>query len=137
MRLGELDEGEFEEKLSAGQVKYWQNGVEIPVDMVPENAITPDTVATLDADGTLHVLITPEITGTKEAVDAIRPVVDEIDQLGVTTAGTAIGLLPTTTMDLIDSALGRLEVLPKDTGLQRMGQILGQRARRKHRPWRA
>ena len=97
------------EKLSAGQVKYWQNGVEIPVDMVPENAITPDTVATLDADGTLHVLITPEITGTKEAVDAIRPVVDEIDQLGVTTAGTAIGLLPTTTMDLIDSAIGRLQ----------------------------
>ena len=109
MRLGELDEGEFEEKLSAGQVKYWQNGVEIPVDMVPENAITPDTVATLDADGTLHILITPEVTGTKEAVDAIRPVVDEIDQLGVTTAGTAIGLLPTTTMALIDSAIGRLQ----------------------------
>ena len=70
VRLGELDEGEFEEKLSAGQVKYWQDGVEIPVDMVPENAITPDTVATLDADGTMHVFITPEITGTKEAVDA-------------------------------------------------------------------
>ena len=113
VRLGELDEGEFEEKLSAGQVKYWKDGVEIPVDMVPENAITPDTVATLDADGTLHVLITPEVTGTKEAVDAIRPVVDEIDQLGVTTAGKAIGLLPTTTMDLIDSALGRLESYQK------------------------
>ena len=113
VRLGELDEGEFEEKLSAGQVKYWQNGVEIPVDMVPENAITPDTVATLDADGTLHILITPEVTGTKEAVDAIRPVVDEIDRMGVTTAGTAIGLLPTTTMDLIESALGRLESYQK------------------------
>ena len=111
--LGELDNGELEQKISAGQVKYWQNGVEIPVDMVPENAITPDTVATLDADGTLHVLITPEVTGTKEAVDAIRPVVDEIDQLGVTTAGKAIGLLPTTTMDLIDSALGRLESYQK------------------------
>ena len=113
VRLGELDEGEFEQKINAGQVKYWQNGVEIPVDMVPENAITPDTVATLDADGTLHILITPEVTGTKEAVDAIRPVVDEIDRIGVTTAGTAIGLLPTTTMDLIDSALGRLESYQK------------------------
>ncbi len=109
VRLGELDEGELEQKINAGQVKYWQDGVEVPVDMVPENAITPDTVASLDADGTLHVLITPEITGTQEAVDAIRPVVDEIDQLGVTTAGTAIGLLPTTTMDLIDSAIGRLQ----------------------------
>ena len=65
VRLGELDEGEFEQKINAGQVKYWQDGVEIPVDMVPENAITPDTVATLDADGTLHVLITPEVTGTQ------------------------------------------------------------------------
>ena len=109
VRLGELDEGEFEEKLSAGQVKYWQNGVEIPVDMVPENAITPDTVATLDADGTLHVLITPEITGTQEAVDAIRPLVDEVDQLGVTTAGLAIGLLPATTMDQVNGILDRLE----------------------------
>ena len=109
VRLGELDAGELEEKLSSGQVKYWQNGVEVPVNMVPENAITPDTVASLDADGTLHVLITPEVTGTQEAVDAIRPVVDEVDQLGVTTAGKAIGLLPTTTMDLIDSAIGRLQ----------------------------
>ena len=109
VRLGELDEGEFEEKLSAGQVKYWKDGVEIPVDMVPENAITPDTVATLDADGTLHVLITPEVTGTQEAVDSIRPLVDEVDQLGVTTAGLAIGLLPTTTMDQINSVLDRLE----------------------------
>ena len=109
VRLGELDEGDLEQKINAGQVKYWQDGVEVPVDMVPENAITPDTVASLDADGTLHVLITPEITGTQEAVDAIRPVVDEVDQLGVTTAGKAIGLLPTTTMDLIDSAIGRLQ----------------------------
>ena len=109
VRLGELDEGELEQKINVGQVKYWQDGVEIPVDMVPENAITPDTVASLDADGTLHVLITPEVTGTQEAVDAIRPVVDEVDQLGVTTAGKAIGLLPTTTMDLIDSAIGRLQ----------------------------
>ena len=109
VRLGELDEGEFEEKLSAGQVKYWKDGVEIPVDMVPENAITPDTVATLDADGTLHVLITPEVTGTQEAVDSIRPLVDEVDQLGVTTAGLAIGLLPTTTMDQINGVLDRLE----------------------------
>ena len=79
------------------------------MNMAPENAITLDTVATLDADGTLHVLITPEVTGTQEAVNAIRPVVDEVDQLGVTTAGKAIGLLPTTTMDQINDVLDRLE----------------------------
>ena len=38
-----------------------------------------------------------------------RPLVDEVDQLGVTTAGLAIGLLPTTTMDQVEDILDRLE----------------------------
>ena len=122
-------------KLSAGQVKYWQDGVEIPVDMVPENAITPDTVATLDADGTMHVFITPEITGTKEAVDAIRPLVDEVDQLGVTTAGLAIGLLPATTMDQVNGIPRPAGILQQDEGLGRLGQILGWLRRRDDRPF--
>ena len=92
--------------------------------------ITPDTVATLDADGTLHVFITPEITGTKEAVDAIRPLVDEVDQLGVTTAGLAIGLLPTTTMDQVEWHPRPAGILQQDEGLGRLGQILGWLRRR-------
>ena len=90
-------------------MQYWQNGVEVPVDMVPEDAITPDTVAALDEDGTLHVLITPEITGTQEAIESIRPLIDETDKLGTTALGSAFGSIPSTTMDLVDSAIGRLQ----------------------------
>ena len=109
VRLGELDEAELDEKLSSGKVQYWQNGVEVPVEMVPEDAITPDTVAALDEDGTLHVLITPEITGTQEAIDSIRPLIDETDKLGTTALGAAFGGISSTTMDLVDSAIGRLQ----------------------------
>jgi hypothetical protein len=46
-------------------------------------------------------LIVPEVTGTEEAVNAMRTAVDEVDQLGVTMAGKAIGLLPTTLMGFV------------------------------------
>src|SRR5699024_6748383 len=74
-----------------------------------QESLTADTVAVLSEDGTLHVLITPEITGTEEAVAEMRTAVDEVDQLGVTMAGRAIGLLPATLMDYVDSALQRIE----------------------------
>lgn len=108
VRLGELEQGELDQKLADGNVKFWQNGVEVPITAVPDGTVTADTIATLDQDGTLHILITPEVTGTQEAIDAISPMVDEVDQLGVTWAGMWAGILPTTTMGLIDSAIGRL-----------------------------
>ena len=109
MRLGELDEGEFEEKLSAGQVKYWQGGVEVPVDMGTRKRHYPGHGGHAGRGRHDARAYHPEITGTKEAVDAIRPLVDEVDQLGATTAGLAIGLLPATTMDQVNGILDRLE----------------------------
>lgn len=47
---------------------FWENGVEIPVSLVPAEKIDADTLIAYDADGTLHVLITPEIQGTAESV---------------------------------------------------------------------
>lgn len=58
--------------------------------------------------GALHKL-SPEVTGTQEAIEEMRVAVDEVDQLGVTMAGRAIGLLPTTLMGYVDSALKRIE----------------------------
>ena len=114
-------------KLSAGQVKYWQNGVEVPVDMVPENAITPDTVATLDADGTMHVLVNPGDHRHKRKLwTPSEPLVDEVDQLGVTTAGLAIGLFAhTTTMDQVEDILDRLESYNRTKGLWAAGTNSG------------
>ena len=88
---------------------YDRNGIQIPVEMVPIEQLTADRIAALGSDGTLHVLIAPEVTGTEEAVAAMRTAVDEVDQLGVTMAGQAIGLLPTTLMGFVDSALQRIE----------------------------
>jgi len=47
---------------------FWENGVEIPVNLVPAEKIDADTLIAYDADGTLHVLITPEIEGTSLSV---------------------------------------------------------------------
>jgi len=108
VRLGELDAGVLDQKLADGKVKFWQNGVEVPITAVPEGTVTAETVATLDQDGTLHILITPEVSGTQEAIDTISPLVDEVDQLGVTMLGMWAGVMPATTMDMVDSAIGRL-----------------------------
>jgi len=109
VRLGELSDGELDKLMADGKVKFWKDGVEVPIEAVPDGTIDASTVASLDQDGTLHILITPEITGTKEAIDALSPVVDEMDKLGVTTAGMWAGIRPATTMDKIDGALGRIQ----------------------------
>lgn len=109
VRLGELPDGELDKLMADGKVKFWKDGVEVPIEAVPDGTVDASTVASLDQDGTLHILITPEITGTKEAIDALSPVVDETDKLGVTMAGMWAGIRPATTMDKIDSALGRIQ----------------------------
>ena len=71
--------------------------------------LTADKVAVLDEDGTLHVLIAPDVTGAQEAIANLRAEVAEVDQFGVTALGKAAGLLPETSLDLIESALSRLQ----------------------------
>ncbi|MDD7662702.1 MAG: hypothetical protein PUJ39_07920, partial [Eubacteriales bacterium] len=109
VRLGELPDGELDKLMSDGKVKFWKDGVEVPIEAVPDGTIDASTVASLDQDGTLHILVTPEITGAKEAIDALSPIVDETDKLGVTTAGMWAGIRPATTVDKIDDALGRIQ----------------------------
>ena len=109
VRLGELPDGELDRLLTDGKVKFWKDGIEVPIEAAPDGTIDASTVASLDQDGTLHILITPEITGTKEAIDALSLVVDETDKLGVTMAGMWAGIRPATTMDKVDSALGRIQ----------------------------
>lgn len=109
VRLGELPAGELDKLMADGKVKFWKDGVEVPIEAVPDGTIDASTVASLDQDGTLHILITPEITGTKEAIDALSPVVDETYKLGGSWQEAWAGIMPTTTMDMVDSALGRIQ----------------------------
>ena len=113
VRLGELPDGELDKLMADGKVKFWKDGVEVPIEAVPDGTIDASTVASLDQDGTLHILITPEITGTKEAIDALSPVVDETYKLGGSWQEAWAGIMPTTTMDMVVSALGRIQSYQK------------------------
>lgn len=108
VKLGEVFQNPADALLDP-KTKFWQDGQEIPVQAVPTELLTADKVAVLDEDGTLHVLIAPDVTGAQEAIDSLRTEVAEVDQLGVTALGQAAGLLPETSLDLIESALSRLQ----------------------------
>ena len=108
VKLGEVFQNPADALLDP-QTKFWQEGQEIPVQAVPTELLTADKVAVLDEDGTLHVLIAPDVTGAQEAIANLRAEVAEVDQLGVSALGKAAGLLPETSLDLIESALSRLQ----------------------------
>ena len=67
VRLGDKFENP-EAALNAEDAHFYYNGKEIPVNLVPAEKLTADTIIAYDADGALHVLIMPEI-GTPEAVE--------------------------------------------------------------------
>ena len=96
--------------LGESGVKYWKDGEEIPVTAVTSDMLRPEDVAILDKDGTMHILLTTEITGAPEAIVEMRHQVAEVDQLGMTALGTALtGIMPTSLMGYIDAAEKRIE----------------------------
>ena len=64
VKLGEVFQNPADALLDP-QTKFWQDGQEIPVQAVPTEMLTADKVAVLDEDGTLHVLIAPDVTGAQ------------------------------------------------------------------------
>ena len=103
--------------LGESGVKYWKDGQEIPVTAVTSDMLRPDDVAILDKDGTMHVLITTEVTGAPEAIAEMRQQVADVDQLGMTKLGTALtGIMPTSLMGFISAAERRIETAKNDLG---------------------
>nr|DAI03737.1 MAG TPA: minor tail protein [Caudoviricetes sp.] len=135
IRLGELTDEELTAALSTGAVKYYnEKGLEIPASAVPTEMLTPDKLVLLDEDGTLHVLVTPEPKGTKEAVEEAAEAVNEayvttsvFGNVSKHDAGPLNGVLGGSTMDWIKSfaaearALGKI----KGTGLTLWGLLDG------------
>ena len=62
-------------------IKYWKNGVEVPVSTVTADMLNPEDLVVLDKDGTLHVIITTEVKGTAEAAQEMH---DELEQEATT-----------------------------------------------------
>ena len=94
--------------LSDPNAHFYKDGIEIPVETVPSELLTANRVAVLGTDGAMHILIAADVTGAEEAIAELRTEVAEVDQFGTTALGRAVGLLPTSTMDLIDSAMQRM-----------------------------
>lgn len=115
LRLGEVYT-DPEAALEDENVTFWKDGVEIPATLVPKELLTPDKVAVLDDDGTMHILITTEVTGSPDAIAQLREEVAEVDQLGVTALGMAAGIMPSTTMDFIDAAIERIRTFNNEKG---------------------
>lgn len=115
LRLSEVYENP-EDALKDSNATFWKDGVEIPAALVPKEMLTPDKVAVLDEDGTMHILITTEVTGSQEAIEELRHEVQEVDQLGVTALGAAAGLQPTTMMDYVDAAIERIRTFNEQKG---------------------
>lgn len=135
IRLGELTADEWTAALSTGAVKYYnEKGLEIPASAVPTKKLTPDTLVLLDEDGTLHVLITPEPKGTKEAVEEAAEAVNEtyvttsvFGNVSKHDAGRLNGILGGSTMDWIKSFAAEARALEKikGTGLTLWGLLDG------------
>lgn len=95
--------------------KFWKDGQEIPVTAVTNDMLRPENVAILDKDGTMHILITAEVTGAPEAIAEMREQVAEVDQLGMTALGTALtGILPKSLMDYISSARDQIKTATRE-----------------------
>ena len=106
--------------LGESGVKYWKDGEEIPVTAVTSDMLRPEDVAILDKDGTMHILLTTEITGAPEAIAEMREQVAEVDQLGMTAIGTALtGIMPKSLMDYIDAAEQRIKNAISASGIWR------------------
>ena len=105
-----------EDALLDKNATFWKDGVEIPSTMVPTELLTADKVAVMDEDGTMHILLTPEVTGSAEAIAALRKEVQEVNQLGATALGRASGIMPATLMDFVDAAINRIETFNNQKG---------------------
>lgn len=82
VRLGEIYQ-DPEDALSEDNVRFYDlNGIEIPVTAVPTELLTASTVAALDEDGTIHVLVTPQVQGTQESVETAAAALNSTEHQG-------------------------------------------------------
>ena len=125
VRLGELSSAEWESFKTNGKLKVWQDGIEVPVTPEVVARLTPDQVAVVGEDGTLHVVVTPEFTGSEEAISEFRDAFDEIDDTPFTVLSTAGGALPLNNLNLIEAAIKRISQYQSPDILDGITELLG------------
>lgn len=109
VRLGDRFENP-EDALEDDNTQFYYNGKPIPVELVPANMLTADTIVAYDEDGTLHVLITPEI-GSKEGLES--------SEEGMNTTpldGTIFRFMASSASETLDTVVGLVEYLDEMNG---------------------
>ena len=81
VRLGEVYDNP-DDVLNADNALFYENGQQITVDAVPAEKLTADTLFVYDADGTMHVLITPVVQGTAESLDKASELLNSVEHQG-------------------------------------------------------
>lgn len=98
--------------LTDGDVKFWQNGVEIPVSTITPDMLSPEDICVLDKDGTMHILLKTEYTGSTEAIDEARENMSDREETGLSGFGKATllsqGMLPPNIWSYISAARTRM-----------------------------
>lgn len=89
IRLDDLSEEDLKSALGQGRISFYdENGIQIPASAAVTDMLTPGDLVVLSEDGTLHVLVTPKITGTgvsvREAAKALEEAYVTISVFGNT-----------------------------------------------------
>lgn len=125
IRLGDLSEEDLKSALGQGRISFYdENGIQIPASAAVTDMLTPGDLVVLSEDGTLHVLVTPKITGTgvsvREAAKALEEVYVTTSAFGNTSkhnGGPLLNkLLGGSTMDWVRSFTAEAQALKRLKG---------------------
>lgn len=125
IRLGDLSEEDLKSALGQGRISFYdENGIQIPASAAVTDMLTPGDLVVLSEDGTLHVLVTPKITGTgvsvREAAKALEEVYVTTSAFGNTSkhnGGPLLNkLLGGSTMDWVRSFTAEAQALNRLKG---------------------
>lgn len=125
IRLGDLSEEDLKSALGQGRISFYdENGIQIPASAAVTDMLTPGDLVVLSEDGTLHVLVTPKITGTgvsvREAAKALEEVYVTTSAFGNTSkhnGGPLLNkLLGGSTMDWVRSFTTEAQALKRLKG---------------------
>ncbi len=81
VRLGEVYDNPAD-VLRDPNASFYENGQQIPVEAVPAEKLTADTLFVYEADGTMHVLITPVVEGTEESLTKAEDLLHSTEHQG-------------------------------------------------------
>ena len=93
-----------EDVLNDEDATFYINGKQIPVDLVPKEKLTAETIIAYDEDGSLHVLITPEL-GSTDSLEKTEAAMTE------KAVGGGLGVMFSSTSEDVKRILGLVSAI--------------------------